>query len=378
MKFFSLMNPYAWPHMDEPAKLAARDTDRYQGLVDGVYKVGQMLDRHGFEGVFFSEQHGNVEGVPEVTNNPILLALAVGLQTENLKVGSLGRVITVNNPLLVAEELAQLDQMTKGRALAGFSRGNTMRWADQYGQHLDMRFAPSDKSEQDLRNRRAYQEALEIIKLAWSQDTFSFDGEFWKYPAHQDDWPYPATVKWGSGREVDENGKLQEIGVAPRPYQDPHPRLFCPLTRRTATVRWWAKNYGTIVTLAGNDDFNEGMFQIYAEEAAKEDIDVAPGTGILPGGTISIAESEADAKRYADMFTAFYGENYNCPPYDLPEPRRLVGTPEMIVDQLGAVQDRLQNKEFMVWVNGGAPYGIDVQLEMLDMFGREVMPHFAD
>jgi alkanesulfonate monooxygenase SsuD/methylene tetrahydromethanopterin reductase-like flavin-dependent oxidoreductase (luciferase family) len=169
----------------------------------------------GFEGILFTEQHGNLEGVHEVTNNPILLDLFIAAHTQSIKVGQCGICLPFANPLRVAEDIANLDQMTKGRALAGFSRGNTSRWADQYGQHLGMKVATSDKSETDERNFRAFAECWEIIHRAWTQDSFAFSGEFWTFPVSGTKYPYPPAMQWGDS--VDSEGNLLSVGDVPRP-----------------------------------------------------------------------------------------------------------------------------------------------------------------
>jgi alkanesulfonate monooxygenase SsuD/methylene tetrahydromethanopterin reductase-like flavin-dependent oxidoreductase (luciferase family) len=281
-------------------------------------------------------------------------------------------VLPVANPLLVAEEIAQLDQMSRGRALAGFSRGNTVRWVEQFGQLNNMRSAASDKSESDERNLRAFIEAWHIIKLAWTQDTFSFDGEFWKYPVDGSKWPYPATKKWGTG--VDENDNLTGVGVVPRPYQKPYPRVFSPITSRAAMVKLWASEGNSVVSFAANDEFNGGMLDLYAKEAAAVGRTTERGEGLVLGGSIAIAEDEHTAKARAAEFAEWYEAYYHCPPYNLPHGRSYAGTPQQVIDQIGAIHDQLGVEEYMLLSNVGAPHGYGPGLEMIELFGREVIP----
>src|SRR4051794_29607499 len=235
MRFFLFINPYCWPDKDTRIPMAAKRTDLYQATLDVLFEHAEIADRLGFEGIFFSEQHGNIEGIPEVTANPILLDLAVAYRTERIKVGQLGNTVTVSNPLHVADQVAHLDQLTKGRAMTGFARGNTPRWADQYGQHIPMRAAASDKSEADERNLRALMECWQIIKLAWTQDTFSFDGEFWKFPIPDTKWPYPRPYCFVGGE-----GDIAVRGggrPAPPPEAEAGPRAGPRLPSRG----WWGE-----------------------------------------------------------------------------------------------------------------------------------------
>jgi alkanesulfonate monooxygenase SsuD/methylene tetrahydromethanopterin reductase-like flavin-dependent oxidoreductase (luciferase family) len=52
------------------------------------------------------------------------------MQTKRICVGQLGIVLPAANPIRVAEDIAMLDQMTGGRANAGFARGYQRRWVD--------------------------------------------------------------------------------------------------------------------------------------------------------------------------------------------------------------------------------------------------------
>jgi alkanesulfonate monooxygenase SsuD/methylene tetrahydromethanopterin reductase-like flavin-dependent oxidoreductase (luciferase family) len=371
-KFYLMFNPYTWETMEEPVRLGGQRTDLYQGMLEELLAHAQIADRCGFEGIFFSEQHGNIEGIPEVTANPMLLDLFVAANTERIKVGTLGVTLPVANPLLVADQIAQLDQLTKGRMLAGFARGNTTRWADQYGQHIPMGATRSDKSEADERNLRALMEAWEIIKLAWTETTFSFDGEFWKFPVPGTKWLYPHTREWGAG--VDDDQNLLGVSIAPRPYQDPHPRIFAPMSGRSATVQYWAREGASIMCLTPREDLIQGMLDVYAQEVEKSGRTPRRGEGIVVGGTFSIASDAATVKARAEKMEAWDSMVYGVPPYNLPHPMALNGTPAEIIEMIGGLHERLGVEEFIFIDEFPAPHGREVAREMLETLGTEVLP----
>jgi alkanesulfonate monooxygenase SsuD/methylene tetrahydromethanopterin reductase-like flavin-dependent oxidoreductase (luciferase family) len=375
-KFFLMCNPYAWEHKDKPVKLAGRRTDLYQAMLEQLLEHAQVAERHGFEGIFFSEQHGNIEGIPEVTSNPLLLDLLVACHTERIKVGTLGMTLPIANPLLVADQIAHLDQLTKGRVLAGFTRGNTTRWADQYGQHIPMGATRSDKSEADERNLRALMEAWTIIKLAWTRTSFTYDGEFWKFPVRATKWEYPHTKVWGEA--VDEDDNLLGVSIAPGPYQDPHPRIFAPMSGRAATVRFWAREGASIMCLTPREDLIAGMLSVYSEESHAAGRATERGEGIITGGTFSIATDEATAKRRATAMEEWDSMVYGVPPYKLPHPMGLNGTAQQIIEQIAGLHERHGLQEFLLIDEFPAPHGREVSLEMLDMFGTQVLPAFQE
>ena len=103
-------------------------------------------------------------------------------------------------------------------------------------QHIHVGAARSDKSRIDQINRDAFEEALTIIKLARTRDTFRYEGKFWTIPPPDAVWPMPATRQWGRG--LDAEDRLIEIGITPRPLQKPHPPIYGPFAFSMSTVRY--------------------------------------------------------------------------------------------------------------------------------------------
>ena len=139
-----------------------------------------------------------------------------------------------------------LDHITGGRAYVGFARGYQDRWVNTLAQGHGVGATLSDKSEVDLRNRQAFEEAWEIIKLAWTEDTFSYDGQFWKVPPPGTTWDMPATHNWGRGAQP--GGALTELGITPKPLPKAHPPVYSPFTFSATTSRFWAREGGTPVS----------------------------------------------------------------------------------------------------------------------------------
>jgi alkanesulfonate monooxygenase SsuD/methylene tetrahydromethanopterin reductase-like flavin-dependent oxidoreductase (luciferase family) len=382
LKFYVLALPYGWESLDRPLPNGGRDTGIYQRVLEEVSKHAQVAEKHGFEGMLFSEQHGNIEGVHEITNDPVYKDLYIGLQTERLKVGQMGITLSVANPLLAAEHIAELDQMTKGRALAGFTRGNSARWVDQYGQKLGISATKSDNSAQDERNLRALAEAWQIVKLAWTQDSFSYDGEFWKFPVPGTKYPYAPSRD--AGRDIDEDGNLLRVGIVPRPYQDPYPRVFAASAFRMATVKFWAREAATIVSYVGDNAIVDGkpfvelLLEVYAREAEGVGRATRRGEGLVVGGVYSIGNTDEEVRRRDEAYLEWYQTIYNTPPFNLPLGRHFSGKPEQIVEQILDLHERLGVEEFMINDYIGAPHGYEASLEMLELFGSEVVSKLSD
>src|SRR5437870_12078632 len=103
--------------------------DLYDRMLAEVSEQAQLADEIGYDSISFTEHHFHVEGF-ELSNDPVLLDLFVGLQTKRIRVGQLGIVLPAENTIRVAERIAMLDHMTGGRANAGFARGHQRRRVD--------------------------------------------------------------------------------------------------------------------------------------------------------------------------------------------------------------------------------------------------------
>src|SRR5438034_6553604 len=160
----------------------------------------QLADTLGYDSISFTEHHFHVEGF-ELSTNPVLLDLFVGMQTKRIRVGQLGIVLPAENPIRVAENIAMLDHMTGGRANAGFARGYQRRWVDVMAQqtHGIHGALPHQHDAVDEANRAAFEECFRIIKQAWSEDLLSYEGRYWRIPPGGRPWDVESPRRYGAG-----------------------------------------------------------------------------------------------------------------------------------------------------------------------------------
>ena len=140
-------------------------------------------ERWGLDVVWLAELHF----LPErsVVSAPLVVATAIAARTRRLKVGIAVQVLPLCHPLRLAEEVATLDHLSGGRLIFGVGRSGFPRTYEAYG-------VPYAES------RERFAEVLEILKRAWSDERFSFEGDFYKF---------------------------RHITVVPRPLQRPYPPL---------------------------------------------------------------------------------------------------------------------------------------------------------
>ncbi len=373
MKAHVLVQPYM-RSKGENVENPGADPERFDTLLQRTTEQMQFADTNGYAGFCMTEHHFQVEGV-ETTTNPLLWNLHIAKHTKNLAVGQVGMALTAHHPLRLAEDMAMLDHMTDGRLFVGFVRGNTPRWLNTLAQHLDITTTQSDRSEADMKNRRLMEESWHIVKKAWTEKTFSYDGEFWQIPPKDINWPFPPTKLWGGENALDENDQLKEIGIVPHPRKRPDrdfPPLYVPFSWSMETAKFWAKEGAKLVAFVSKDEFIDTTMDIYIEEAHKHGhTHLNTGNTLVLGGHLTIGSNEKQANQHYDDFSTLFNTAYNVPPYNVPMGRVWKGTVNQVIDQVGALKEKYGTEEFVCWHHVGY-FEQEEELEMLDNFSQVI------
>jgi alkanesulfonate monooxygenase SsuD/methylene tetrahydromethanopterin reductase-like flavin-dependent oxidoreductase (luciferase family) len=217
--------PYPLPREHFDPELAARTYDEH-------LEAWTELDRLGFDGVGLNEHHTTPHGLMV---SPNMMAAAGAKVTTHLKFVILGNLLSIHNPLRIAEELAMADCLSRGRIISGFARG-LPREHSVYG-------IPMGES------RERFEEAVDIIVRAWTEETFSHDGKFWKY---------------------------QDIAIWPRPYQQPHPPVWMLFAGSKETIDFAGERNFTAVLPQVTDGLTEDIISHYAKALAAHGHTITP------------------------------------------------------------------------------------------------------
>lgn len=124
----------------------------------------EYLEELGFDGVWVAEHHFRDYGL--CNNIPGLLSYLAG-RTERLRLGTGIVVLPLHNPVLVAEEIAQLDMLSGGRVDFGIGRGYQAGEFGKFG--IDISEA-----------RDRFDEAIDLILKLWREDTVTHTGRFYQ------------------------------------------------------------------------------------------------------------------------------------------------------------------------------------------------------
>jgi probable F420-dependent oxidoreductase len=202
---------------------------RGEGLdrcIDEVIAEAQLAEAVGFDSCFFGEHHQDRDGF---LPSPLIVATAVAARTSRLKVGTSVILLPLHHPVRVAEDVITLDLVSKGRVILGVGIGY---------QPADFRAfsVPMD----DRAGR--FEESIEILRLAWAGEPFSFRGK---------------------------HHTLEDVQVLPRPYQKGGPPLWIGASIDAAARRAGRIADGFVGTPSTGMANATHLAQVY-QEAARE------------------------------------------------------------------------------------------------------------
>ena len=184
-----------------------------------------------------------------------------------------GNLLPLHQPLRLAEELAMLDCMSNGRLISGFARGIPR----EYQVH-NVLLAQS---------RSRFEEAFAIIRRAWTEEIFSYEGEFWSY---------------------------KDVAIWPRPLQQPHPPIWMPIVGSKELIEFAARHDLPITPgLGRSPGLRDDIIRYYAHCLAQAGHRITPGHLSL-GISAYVADSKAEAVREMGPYHLYFNPTFATRP----------------------------------------------------------------
>jgi alkanesulfonate monooxygenase SsuD/methylene tetrahydromethanopterin reductase-like flavin-dependent oxidoreductase (luciferase family) len=189
------------PGAGPPAPTDRRyDNAHIWDATERIIDMGVLSEELGFDSYWLTEHHFQYEGY-EVVPNGILIGAILAERTERIRIGMAFNIVPQWHPLRLAEDFATLHNISRGRGILGVGRGTVPREAEVLGTEIGS-FDNPDKVAADNLNRQQFDEAMQVIQMALSQETFSFHGEVYDFP--------PPGIP-------DRGGQVEELTLVPRP-----------------------------------------------------------------------------------------------------------------------------------------------------------------
>lgn len=354
--------------------LAGLRNDLYQRMLTEIGDIATFADGAGFYGFGHPEHHLQIEGF-EASNDLGLMATWIANHSERLRPIACGYVSTTHNPLRVAEQVATLDHMTGGRLCFGVVRGYQHRWVDQFKIRPDLAAVGTwnKNTDVDEYNRRFFCEFVDVVLTALTNELFDYEGEFWRFPNDNLN-PHTHTVYSDYGAGVDADMTIHQIGIAPRPLQEPHPPLYGGFTMSMKSAVFWARYGGTPIVLSDKLDFCDALWKAYREEAATHGIEKPSGHECGWGGVMVCAPTDEQAWAQFDDMGWFWSQWSDQFGQGLP--LTLVGSPDTISAQIEEAHELLGFDEVFSLIPQGI-HSSDQIISSLELFSDKVMPRFT-
>ena len=143
----------------------------------------ELAEELGFDSIWLAEHHLSPYGM---LGSPLTFAAALSQRTTTIRLGTAVLVLPFYHPIRLAEDVAVVDNLSNGRLDIGWGRGYQPSEFRGMGVAMD---EAKDRAE----------ECVEIMKLAWTEERFTFHGKFHSF---------------------------EDISVFPKPVQRPHPPLW--------------------------------------------------------------------------------------------------------------------------------------------------------
>ena len=170
--FYQIQVPKPWNDQSE--------AKRYHEMLEEVTYAEEI----GMTSVWFVEHHFRSEW--SHSSAPDITLAAISQRTTNMRLGIAVVLVPLHHPLNIASRMATLDVVSNGRVNLGIGRSGYPYQMQPYGSDL-----------KDVSGM--VEEYLKVIPGAWTEEEFSFEGEYYHIPPRE---------------------------VVPKPVQKPHPPIW--------------------------------------------------------------------------------------------------------------------------------------------------------
>lgn len=161
-------------------------------------REAEIAERVGFDGLWVPERHQR----PETWwPNTVTQLSALAARTSRVEIACTVMQPTYHHPVHLAEQLANIDCLSRGRLTFGAGVG----YHADYFRHFGVPF--------EKRGKR-FEETMEVIEACWTRESVTYRGEFFQY---------------------------DDVRMTPKPYQAPRPPVWIGALSdkaRDRALRW--------------------------------------------------------------------------------------------------------------------------------------------
>jgi alkanesulfonate monooxygenase SsuD/methylene tetrahydromethanopterin reductase-like flavin-dependent oxidoreductase (luciferase family) len=228
-------------------------------VYDEHIRLAQRLEELGWHSYFVIEHQNSPVG--RITA-PTVFLTAIARATSRLRLGAMMWQLPFYHPLRLAQEVAMLDHLSRGRVEFGTGIGvhehEFIRWGVDYYQRAAIAG-----------------EVLDVVKQAWTQDEVTYEGKYFRY---------------------------DEALPQPKPYQKPYPPIWAAV-HSDAAIEFAARNNYHVSQNLDTDAVVARKFDLY-RQIWRECHHPGPMPRIFLQRQVHVAETDAKAHEEACQFLA--------------------------------------------------------------------------
>lgn len=309
-------------------------TDYFQHAIEQAVFAEEL----GFDGYGIGERHG----APFISSSPVTVLTAIAMRTSRIRLLSAVTVLSVLDPVRVAEDYATLDHISGGRLDVIIGKGADPRHFPLFGV----------KEEEQW---EAQAEKYELLKRLWSEEDVTWEGKY-RPPLHN-------------------------VTTQPRPYQASIPIWHGSASSKLSTEL--AAKHG--VPIFSSNGFHplenyQALIDHYRERLTHYGHDASQA--VVGAATVGlyIADTREEAmeqfRPYYEKFMQTDASKHNASPFkDLEDHIArgsiLVGTAQDVIDKIVHYHEAFGHQVQAITVSS---LTVAQQKEQLTRFARDVMP----
>src|SRR3979490_987976 len=300
-------------------------------------------EEQGVEGFMLNEHH-NAPFCMQAKCN--IFASILAAVTKKAKIVLLGNPLPLaETPVRLAEELAMIDMISKGRLVSGFVRGGGQ---EQLANGVNPAY-----------NRERFEEAHDLVVAAWSREgPFRWEGTHYQH---------------------------RVVNPWAVPLQKPYPRVWIPGVLSQETIIWAAKQRYPYIALNTSIEATKKIWEVYDKVALETGYEAGPeNRGHRPQAHASPRRGRADPagcfspqlRRNFVEFAVGRAENPRGRPtfeQQVADGRVFFGTPKTVIPKLRRVLEETRPSIYGIWGNDGTVSNEDART-CIRLLGQEVMP----